>query len=146
MVRMLVHGRYEIDPDPDRIDVDALYAFLDAEAYWARWRTGDDVRHQVSTAWRVVGVYTERSEMVGFARAVSDGRDIAYLADVYVLSDHRGQGLGRALLQEMIENGPGATFRWMLHTRDAHDLYRRFGFAEPDERVMERPSPRPMPS
>jgi GNAT superfamily N-acetyltransferase len=144
MVRMFVHGGYEIDPDPERVDVDALCAFLDAEAYWARWRTRDDVRHQVSTAWRVVGVYTERSEMVGFARAVSDGRDIAYLADVYVLSDHRGQGLGRALLREMIENGPGAMFRWMLHTRDAHGLYRGFGFAEPDERFMERPSSRTM--
>jgi GNAT superfamily N-acetyltransferase len=142
MVRVLVHGRYEIDPDPERVDVDALYAFLDAEAYWARWRTRDDVRHQVSTAWRVVGAYTERSDMVGFARAVSDGRDIVYLADVYVLSDHRGQGLGRALLQEMIENGPGAMFRWMLHTRDAHDLYRGFGFAAPDQRYMERPSSR----
>jgi GNAT superfamily N-acetyltransferase len=146
MVRMLVHGRYEIDPDPERVDVDALYAFLAAEAYWARWRTKDDVRHQVATAWRVVGAYTEQAEMVGFARAVSDGRDIVYLADVYVLSDHRGHGLGRALLQEMIENGPGADFRWMLHTRDAHDLYREFGFAAPDERVMERPSTRPMPT
>jgi GNAT superfamily N-acetyltransferase len=141
MVGMVVHGRYEIDPDPHRVDVDALFAFLEAEAYWARWRTRDDVRHQLATAWRVVGAYTEQGEMVGFARAVSDGRDIAYLADVYVLTEHRGKGLAHALLQEMIENGPGAGFRWMLHTRDAHDLYRGFGFSEPDERVMERPRP-----
>jgi GNAT superfamily N-acetyltransferase len=120
-----------------------LYAFLSTEAYWAQWRTEEDVRDQVATAWRLVGAYTQRSEMVGFARAVSDGRDIAYLADVYVLSDHRGQGLGRALMCEMVENGPGVGFRWLLHTRDAHDLYREFGFAEPDERVMERPSSRP---
>jgi ribosomal protein S18 acetylase RimI-like enzyme len=142
MVAMVVQGGYEIDPDPHRVDVDALCAFLDAEAYWARWRTPEDVRHQVSTAWRVVGAYTQAGEMVGFARAVSDGRDVAYLADVYVLRDHRGQGLARALLHEMIENGPGADFRWLLHTRDAHGLYRGFGFAEPDERVMERPSSR----
>jgi GNAT superfamily N-acetyltransferase len=146
MVQVLVHGRYEIDPDPQRIDLDALYAFLSTEAYWARWRSRDDVQHQVATAWRVVGAYTEQSEQVGFARAVSDGCDIAYLADVYVLNDHRGHGLGRALVQEMIDNGPGAEFRWLLHTRDAHDLYREFGFTEPDERLMERLSTRPAPN
>jgi GNAT superfamily N-acetyltransferase len=142
-VGVLTHGRYEIDPDPERVELDALYAFLAAEAYWATWRSKDDVRHQVATAWRVVGAYSDSGELVGFARAVSDGCDIAYLADVYVLRAHRGQGLARALLQEMIENGPGADFRWMLHTRDAHGLYRKFGFAEPDQRFMERPSGRP---
>jgi GNAT superfamily N-acetyltransferase len=80
--------------------------------------------------------------MVGFARGISDGYDTAYLADVYVLAAHRGQGLAQALVQEMIDDGPGATFRWMLHTRDAHGLYRKFGFAEPDGRLMERPSRR----
>jgi GNAT superfamily N-acetyltransferase len=138
MVQVLIHGRYQIDPDPGRVDVVALCAFLEAEAYWARWRTPDDIRRQVETAWRVVGAYTEQGDMVGFARAVSDGLDVSYLADVYVLSEHRGQGLGHALVLEMIENGPGAGLRWMLHTRDAHDLYRKFGFAEPDARYMER--------
>jgi GNAT superfamily N-acetyltransferase len=141
-VGVLIHGRYEVDPDPERVDLDALYGFLGTEAYWATWRSQDDVRRQVENAWRVVGAYSDSGELVGFARAVSDGCDIAYLADVYVLSAHRGQGLAGALLQEMIENGPGADFRWMLHTRDAHDLYRRFGFAEPDQRFMERPSRR----
>ena len=66
--------------------------------------------------------------MVGFARAISDGGS-AYLADVYVLPAHRGRGLGKAIVAMMIEEGPGAGFRWMLHTSDAYGLYRQFGFA-----------------
>jgi GNAT superfamily N-acetyltransferase len=142
MVPVTVHGGYEIDADRDRVDLDALWAFLGTEAYWGRTRTREDVVKQVATAWRVVGAYTAQGEMVGFARGISDGYDTAYLADVYVLAAHRGQGLAQALVQEMIDDGPGATFRWMLHTRDAHGLYRKFGFAEPDGRLMERPSRR----
>jgi ribosomal protein S18 acetylase RimI-like enzyme len=75
---------------------------------------------------------------VGFARAVTDGVAFVYLADVYVLAEHRGQGLGVELVREMVENGPYAQLTWLLHTRDAHELYRRFGFADPGERAMER--------
>jgi GNAT superfamily N-acetyltransferase len=137
---VMVDGGYDIDADRARVDLDALWAFLDTEAYWGRTRTRDDVAQQVATAWRVVGAYTEHGDMVGFARGISDGYDTGYLADVYVLAEHRGHGLAQALVHEMIDNGPGATFRWMLHTRDAHDLYRKFGFSEPDARLMERPS------
>jgi RimJ/RimL family protein N-acetyltransferase len=77
--------------------------------------------------------------MVGFARAFSDGGS-AYLADVYVLPAHRGRGLGQAIVAMMIEEGPGAGYRWMLHTADAYGLYRKFGFAVPPGSYMERPS------
>ncbi len=77
--------------------------------------------------------------MVGFARAVSDGLQLAYLADVFVLAGHRGRGLGRRLVEEMIEAGPGAGFRWLLHTADAHGLYERLGFTSAPETLMERP-------
>ena len=77
--------------------------------------------------------------MVGFARSVSDGVAVAYLADVFVAESFRGGGLAKAMLELMIDNGPGADFRWMLHTLDAHDLYRSFGFTEPTERYLERP-------
>lgn len=96
--------------------------------------------HQAGGAWRVVGAY-ERSTgaMVGFARALSDGVALAYLADVFVLPEHRGRGLGTAIIRRMIDDGPGVAFRWMLHTRDAHDVYRPFGFAAPDDTYLERP-------
>ena len=64
---------------------------------------------------------------------------MTYLADVYVLPEYRGHGLGVELVREMIDNGPYANRRWMLHTADAHTLYEKFGFGPPSERVMERP-------
>lgn len=79
--------------------------------------------------------------MVGFARAVSDGVAIAYLADVFVVVPAQGMGLGKELVATIIERGPGADFRWMLHTADAHGLYEQFGFEKPDITYMERPRP-----
>ena len=131
---------YALSDDPARLDVDAVWAFLSEQAYWSRWRTRDDVERQIAGAWRVIGCYDDAGNTVGFCRATSDGVALAHLADVYVLPEHRGAGLGRGLLHAMIEEGPGARFRWMLHTADAHGLYRNFGFAPPDATYMERPS------
>jgi N-acetyltransferase len=134
-------GSYELDDDPARIDPAAAAAFLTTGAYWARWRTEPDIRRQIAAAWRVIGAYDPDGAMVGFARAFSDGGS-AYLGDVYVLPAHRGRGLGKAIVAMMIEQGPGAEFRWMLHTADAYGLYRQFSFAPPPDNYMERPAPR----
>lgn len=134
------HEGYQLDDDAGRIDSGAAFEFLSTEAYWGRDRTRDDFEAQLKSAWRVVGVYEAASgRMVGFARAFSDGVNAAYLADVYVLAEARGHGLGKELVRTMIDRGPGAGFRWMLHTKDAHGLYRQFGFAEPGDRYLERP-------
>jgi len=131
-------GNYEIDDDPARIDPAAAVSFLTAGAYWGRWRGEQEIRSQIAAAWRVTGAYDQAGAMVGFARAFSDGGS-AYLADVYVLPAHRGAGLGKALVRMMIDDGPGAGLRWMLHTSDAHGLYRQFGFAASDGGYLERP-------
>ena len=136
MIRELGDG-YELDDDPARIDLDAVHAYL-TRSYWAEGRSRDTVERLVCSAQRVVGLYTD-GRQVGFCRAVSDDASLAYLADVYVLPEHRGRGLGVELVREMIDNGPYAARRWLLHTRDAHELYRRFGFGPPGERLMERP-------
>jgi GNAT superfamily N-acetyltransferase len=137
-------GQYELDDDPRRVDRDRLWQFLSQEAYWGRWRTRSVVEQQLETAWRVVGVYQAASgTMVGFARAVSDGAGFAYLADVYIDQEARGQGLGVELVATMIDRGPGASFRWTLHTSDAHGLYERFGFTQPDRTYLERPGTPP---
>src|SRR4051794_7248720 len=141
-MKVFVPG-FELDDDAERIDADAAWEFLSSEAYWARWRTRSDFDRQLASAWRAVGAYavgTGPERMVGFARAVSDGVALAYLADVYVLDRARGHGLGTHLVRLMVEEGPGARFRWMLHTRDAHGLYERFGFAPPDTHLLERPA------
>ena len=137
MIRGLPGG-YELDDDPSRVDVDAVHDFLANQSYWAKGRPRETVERLVREATRVVGLYFEGGQ-VGFARAFSDGTALAYLADVYVLPEHRGRGLGLELVREMVENGPLANVRWLLHTTDAHGLYRKLGFGPPSERAMERP-------
>jgi GNAT superfamily N-acetyltransferase len=104
-------GSFELDDDPGRVDRDAVWAFLSQEAYWGRSRSRADLEHQLDSAWRVVGAYeTGSGRMAGFARAVSDGIAYAYLADVFVVDGARGRGLGTALVETMIDHGPGAGF------------------------------------
>ncbi|GII99536.1 acetyltransferase (GNAT) family protein [Sediminihabitans luteus] len=131
---------YTLSDDPARLDLDVVWSLL-REAYWGRWRERADVEAAVAGSWRVVGAYAG-TEQVGFARAVSDGVDFAYLADVIVAPAHRGRGLGTRIVETMVDGGPGADFRWTLFTRDAHEVYRRFGFTEPGPMAMERPSRR----
>src|SRR5215831_8662136 len=131
-------GGYELDDDPGRVDLDVVFRYLSRESYWAEGRPRETVARLVREAARVVGVY-HAGRQVGFARAVSDGVSFAYLADVFVLPDARGAGLGKELVATMIDRGPGAGFRWALHTDDAHGLYGKFGFAKPDHKYLERP-------
>jgi len=117
-----------------------VHRFLSTEAYWAMGRPRDTQDRLVREASRVVGLYAE-GRQIGFCRAVSDGASFAYLADVYVLAEYRGRGLGLELVREMIENGPHAERSWLLHTADAHRLYAKLGFASPGPRLLERPRP-----
>jgi GNAT superfamily N-acetyltransferase len=128
---------YELDDDSARIDRAAVHAFL-TESYWAKGRPREVQDALIDGAERVVGLYLG-GEQVGFSRTLSDGHAQSYLADVYVLDEHRGRGLGIELVRFTVEEGPFARTKWFLHTRDAHDLYRRVGFTEPSERVLERP-------
>jgi ribosomal protein S18 acetylase RimI-like enzyme len=130
-------GGFELDDDPTRVDVDAIHDFLANHSYWASGRSRETVERLVREADRVVGLYVD-GRQIGFCRAFTDGVAIAYLADVYVLPEFRGRGLGVELVREMVEGGPFAGIKWILHTEDAHGLYRGFGFAEPSSRVMER--------
>jgi len=127
----------ELDDDPGRIDVAAVHDYLANHSYWSAGRPYEVVERLVGEAQRVVGVY-DGDRQVGFARAFTDGVSLVYLADVYLLPEYRGRGLGLQLVREMVENGPYADLRWILHTRDMHRLYRKVGFTEPSERVMER--------
>jgi GNAT superfamily N-acetyltransferase len=136
MRRDLAEG-IELDDDPARIDVDAVHDFLTNHAYWSKGRSRETVERTVRGADRVVGLYAD-GRQVGFARAFSDGVAAVYLADVYVLPEFRGRGLGTELVREMVERSPWPRLKWLLHTRDAHELYRRVGFGTPSERAMER--------
>ena len=139
MRRHLGNG-YELDDDRARIDRAAVHAYLGGVSYWAKGRTRDRQDELIDASGHVVGLYKDGAQ-VGFGRAVDcDAAGFVYLADVYVLDDHRGRGLGIELAREIVEHGPYAGRRWVLHTRDAHSLYAKLGF-EPNERLLERPSP-----
>jgi GNAT superfamily N-acetyltransferase len=134
-------GGYELDDDPTRIDRDVVHRYLSDQSYWAEGRSREVQDALIDASQRVVGLYRE-GEQCGFSRTVSDGHVHAYLADVFVLEEHRGRGLGVELVRFSVDGGPFAGCKWVLHTSDAHDLYRRFGFGEPSARLLERARPR----
>jgi GNAT superfamily N-acetyltransferase len=139
-VRRELWDGFELDDDRRRVDVDAVHAFIGGESYWGRGRSRELVERAIDGSRRIVGLYRGR-EQAGFARAVSDGATIAYLADVYVLAPYRGRGLGLELVREILDHPLGGV-RWMLHTADAQALYARVGFGQgaPPYPLMERPA------
>jgi GNAT superfamily N-acetyltransferase len=140
MIRRLDDG-LELDDDRSRIDAAEVHRYLAEESYWAKGRRRETQDRLIREASRVVGLY-DGGRQIGFCRAFTDGVAMAYLADVYVLSDYRGRGLGEELVREMIENGPYADVTWLLHTTDMHPLYRKLRFDEPSYKVLERRSTR----
>lgn len=131
---------FELDDDRDRIDLPEVAHFLAEESYWARGRELAAQEELVREAARVIGLYHD-GKQIGFCRAARCSPRLMYLADVYVLPDYRGRGLGVGLVREMLERGPHADAKWLLHTEDAHELYERFGFEPPGRKLMERPPP-----
>jgi GNAT superfamily N-acetyltransferase len=128
---------YELDDDPGRIDREAVHGYLSEESYWAKGRSRSVMDELIESAERVVGLYRGGAQ-VGFTRTSSDGHTQSYLADVYVLAEHRGRGLGVELVGFTVDDGPFAHTKWFLHTEDAHGLYRKFGFSEPGPHALER--------
>lgn len=136
-MRLDLGDGYELDDDRTRIDREAVHRYLSEESYWASGRPHEVMNELIDTAARVVGLYHE-GRQIGFSRTLSDRHAQSYLADVYVLDEHRGRGLGVALVRFSVDEGPFSATKWFLHTADAHDLYRKFGFAEPSPRALER--------
>ncbi|MDP9285034.1 MAG: GNAT family N-acetyltransferase [Actinomycetota bacterium] len=127
----------ELDDSRERIDRDEVHRFLSEVSYWAAGRARETQDRLIEEASRVVGIY-DGARQIGFCRAATDGVSFVYLADVYVLEDYRGRGLGEELVREMVENGPFRDLRWILHTTNMHPLYRKLGFGEPDYKALER--------
>ncbi|HEU4781220.1 MAG TPA: GNAT family N-acetyltransferase [Steroidobacteraceae bacterium] len=126
---------YEISTEPGRLDVEAIHAYL-TRSYWSpgipRETVERAVRHSLC-----FGVYeTATGAQVGFTRAVTDHVTFAYLCDVYVLEAHRGHGLAKRMMREVMAHPALAgARRVMLATRDAHGLYRQSGFADVGQSV-----------
>jgi GNAT superfamily N-acetyltransferase len=137
-VRRDLDGGYALDDDRARIDREAVHRFLSTEAYWALGRERAVSDELIEMAARVVGLYAPDGSQAGFARAVSDGHTVSYLADVYVLAEHRRRGLGSELVRFAVDGAAFASTKWLLHTRDMHPLYAKVGFGAAGERTMER--------
>jgi GNAT superfamily N-acetyltransferase len=128
----LVHrDSFLLSTEKTRIDVDAVHDFLASESYWVPGITKDRVVRSIanSLCFGVYDISQAREEQVGFARVITDYAGFAYLADLFILSPYRGQGLGKWLVACILAH-PGLQDlrKWMLNTKDAHGLYRRFGF------------------
>jgi GNAT superfamily N-acetyltransferase len=129
---------YEISTDATRLDRALIHRFLRDDSYWAKGVPRDVVNRAIDNSI-CFGLYHD-ADQVGFARVVTDRAAIAYLADVFVLPEHRGRGLGKRLIEAVMSHPDlQGLRRFFLGTVDAHALYERFGFrslAEPG-RMME---------
>ena len=127
---------YEIDTDKSRLDLDLIHQFL-AGSYWSEGIPKEIVLKSIRES-DCFGIY-KSGKQVGFARVISDHATFAYLADVFVIPAERGHGLGKWLMATIMKSGQYQNLRrWLLATKDAHELYRQFGFTEaPPGRVME---------
>ena len=120
---------YTISDDRARLDVDVIYNFLSGSSYWARGRSRERVERAVAHSLPF-GVYRD-GRQVGFARVVTDYATFAWLADVFVLDSERGRGVGKWLVETIVSHPElREVRRWLLATRDAQELYRRFGFRD----------------
>lgn len=134
---------YEISTDPTRLDVALIHRWLSQESYWAMGIPRDVVERAIANSTNFA-VHRKTVGQVGYARVISDRATYAYLADVFILDDHRGRGLSKRLMETVLAHPDLQNLRrWTLATRDAHGLYEQFGFTLPKvaDRFMERVDP-----
>ena len=144
MTTFLAHsiGPYTVTDDPTKLDVKAMHAYL-RRSYWSEDIPLEIVERAARNSL-CIGAYDASGAQVGLARFVSDFATFAYVCDVYVLEEHRGRGLSKAMMA-MASSHPRlqGLRRWILATQDAHGLYEQFGFTALGhaERIMERVVP-----
>ncbi|HEV7743603.1 MAG TPA: GNAT family N-acetyltransferase [Pyrinomonadaceae bacterium] len=142
MVESWERGDYSISTDRSRLDVELIHDFISNTSYWGQGRALAVVQRSLDNSLNF-GLY-KNTEQVGFARVVTDYATFAWIADVFVLPEHRGRGLSKWLMEVMLSYPSLQGFRrWVLATKDAHSLYERFGFIQlhRPERWMERRDP-----
>jgi GNAT superfamily N-acetyltransferase len=134
-VTELSYKGYVLSDDKTRIDPKAVADYL-AKSYWAADRPPETVRKSIENSM-CFGVY-QGDEQVGFARVVTDYATLYYLADVYILEEHRGQGLAKKLVETITGLKELQGLSGLLGTRDAHGLYEQFGFTQREGIYMKR--------
>lgn len=130
---------YLISNDPSRLNLPWIHSFLANDAYWSRGISYDVFEKSVANSL-CFGLYL-KDQQIGFSRVISDFATFAYLADLFVDSEHRGRGLGKWLVESVLSCPDlQGLRRWVLATSDAHSLYNRYGFTalRHPERMMEK--------
>jgi GNAT superfamily N-acetyltransferase len=143
------HNQYEITDDRTRLDFALIHGWL-TETYWSPGITRPKVEKAAKHSALVLGAYCKKTSgnsgpaQVGYCRVVSDQTRFAWLADVFVAPDHRGQGLGQAIVNFALQHPDLAdVHNWLLGTKDAHGVYAKLGFKPTDEpdRLMQLKKP-----
>lgn len=120
-------GNYRISMDPEELDIELVHHYLSKESYWAKDRSLQKVQRAVKNSF-VFGLY-HQEQQIGFARVVSDCAIFAYVMDVFILEAFRGRGLGKQLIQAVLQHSAlHEVEKWMLATEDAHEFYQSHGF------------------
>jgi GNAT superfamily N-acetyltransferase len=120
---------YEIDTAKDRLDIALIHDFLSRCSHWARGIPRDVLTKAIANSL-CFGLYRDGTQ-IGFARVISDETTYAYVSDVFVVAEHRNEGLGQFLMETVLAHEPLQGLRlWQLVTRDAASLYRRCGFTD----------------
>lgn len=130
-------GDYLISTDPGLLNIEIVHTYLSQESYWAKNIPRNVVEKSVANSLCFGMYYLEKQ--IGFARLITDKATFAYLADVFIIDEHRKKGLSKWLM-EIIQVHPEVQGlrRWMLGTRDAHSLYEQFGWTALDEETRKR--------
>lgn len=120
-------NEFEISTDKQRLDIAMIHDFLANQSYWAKGIPLEVVKKAINNAL-CFGVY-HQGRQVGFGRVVTDYATTAYVGDVFIIEGYRGRGLGKRLVETIVNHRELEGLRlWFLGTRDAHDLYRKYGF------------------
>lgn len=131
---------FSISTDRTKLDVTAIHDYLCNRSYWGQGRTIETVQNCIDHSL-CFGMYHKDTHLAGFARVVSDYTVFAHLMDLFILEAYRNRGLGKMLVNHIVNDDAFKSIRfWRLDTKDAHELYRKFGFNAPafPERIMEK--------
>lgn len=142
MIHEWQRGDYTISTRREKLDIAVIHNFISTESYWGIGRSIEVVQKSVDNSFPF-GIY-HGEEMIGFARVVTDYATFAWIADVFILKDHRGKGLSKWLMEVILNHPELQGFRrWVLATKDAQGLYAKYGFIplKRPERWLERTDP-----
>ena len=132
-------SNFKISTDKDKLDLNVIHDFLTNRSYWAIGRSLETVKRSIENSI-CFGVYDNSDKLVGFARVLTDYAVFAYIMDVFILEDYRKKGLGKQLMNAIMQHSDlQGLQRFMLATNDAHELYEKYGFKRTviPEKIME---------